>query len=70
MMIFYLMAGSSMRSPVQLQWRQAADAMVDKEILRWDKAEASDPDEIPLLILSLRLDEYNRVSRSPESVLN
>ena len=22
--------------------------MVDKEILRWDKAEASDPDEIPL----------------------
>ena len=59
-----------MRSPVQWQWRQAADAMVDKEILRWDKAEASDPDEIPLLILRLRLDEYNRVSRSPESVLN
>ena len=54
----------------QVQWRQAADAMVDKEILRWDKVKASNPYEIPLIILSLRLDEYKRVSRSPESVLN
>ena len=49
---------------------QYKQLVVDEEISRLDKAEASAPDEIPHVILCLRLDEYNRVGRSPESVLN